>query len=371
MFSTYYLFMALSYAAVCAVAFYTYLAWRKDKGPENIGKHIGALGVLIILPALMNLLWAFSALPPTSQDALFINGIFSIAVPAIMLVIIYKLTCNRNLLYLLLLFAITFVSLPYSFSKFFVSVMIAANILFLLVSLDVLIIRRYHIQFAGVTGVLTSLTSISFSVMLYFGADYSGLWWFIPNFMLALMLFILHLDQKYYSLISPRESAHRRPHVRRVLLWLLFIRYMLYIMGVAAITLISTVSVHELGHAITASYYGCDPARIVYDLHKAPYTEIGCPGSGTPIFIITLAGILLVLVAVAVFFLAEGSFTTRLAELMLGFGFLISYSDLRELGVSQNILALIVMLSLLIVLAAIFNFSLFYIRQHTRKMVEG
>jgi hypothetical protein len=371
MFSVYYLFMALSYAAVCCVAFYTYIAWRKDRGPENIGRHIGALGVLFVLPALMNFLWAVAALPPTSQDALFINGIFSIAVPAIMLLIIYRLTCNRNLLYLLLLFAITFVSLPYSFSKFFVSVMIAANILFLLVSIDVLIIRRYHIQFAGVTGVLTSLTSIFFSVMVYFGADYSSIWWFIPNFMLALMLFILHLDQKYYSLISPRESAHRRPHVKRVLLWLLFIRYMLYIMGVAAITLIATVSVHELGHAITASYYGCDPARIVYDLHNAPYTEIGCAQSGTPIFMITIAGLLLVLLAAAVFFFAEGKFTTRLAELMLGYGFMISYSDLKELGVSQNILALIVMLSLLIILAAIFNFSLFYIRQHTRKMVEA
>jgi hypothetical protein len=370
MFSVYYLIMALSYAAVCGVAFYTYLAWRKDRGPENIGKHIGALGVLIVLPALMNLLWAFSALKPSSQDAMFINGIFSIAVPAIMLIIIYKLTCNRNLLYLLLLFGISLVSLPYSFSTFFVSVIIAANILFLLVSLDALIIRRYHIQFAGVTGVLTSLTSIFFLVMVYFGADYTGLWWFIPNLMLASMLFMLHLDQKYYSLISPRESAHRRPHVKRVLLGLLFVKYMLYIMGVASITLISTVSVHELGHAITASYYGCDPARIVYDLHKAPYTEIGCTAAETPIFIITLAGMLLVLVAVAVFFLAEGRFTTRLAELMLGFGFLISYSDLKELGISQNILLLIMMMSLLIVLAAIFNFSLFYIRQHTRKMVE-
>lgn len=370
MFSAYYLFMALSYVAICAVAFYFFSVWRKDKGPVSIGNHIGSLGVLLILPAIMNLLWAFSALKPSSQDAMFINGIFSIAIPVIILAIIYKLTGNRNLLYLLLLFSLTFVSLPYSFSRFFVSVMIAANILFLLVSLDVLIIRRYHIQFAGVTGVLTSLTSIFFLVMLYFGADYSSLWWFIPNIMLALLIFILHLDQKYYSLISPRVSAHRRPHVKKVLIWLLFIRYMLYIMGVAAITLISTVSVHELGHALTASYYGCDPARIVYDLHKAPYTEIGCLESATPIFIITLAGLLLVMIAVAVFFLAEGRFTTRLAELMLGFGFMISYSDLMELGVSPNILAIVMMLSLLIVLSAIFNFSLFYIRQHTRKMVQ-
>jgi hypothetical protein len=369
MISPYYLFMALSYGAVCAMSFYFFSAWRKDKGPESIGKYVGALGVVLLLPALMNLLWAFAALPPTAQDALFINGIFSIAVPVIMLAIIYRLTGNRNLLYLLLMFSIAFVALPYSFSRFFISVLIAANILLLLVSLDALLIRRYHIQFAGVAGALTSLTSIFFSVMAYFGASYTSLWWFVPNCMLALMIYMLHLDQKYFSLISPREPT-RRPHVKRVLLWLLFVRYMLYIMGVAAITLISTVSVHELGHAITASYYGCDPARIVYDLHKAPYTEIGCISGDAPLFTITIAGLFLVMIAVAIFFLAEGRFTTRLAQLMLGFGFLIAYSDLRELGVSENILIIIVMLSLLIVLAAVFNFSLFYIRQHTRKMVE-
>jgi hypothetical protein len=371
MFSAYYMFMALSYAAVCAMCFYFFTVWRKDRGPESIGKYVGALGVVMLLPALMCMLWAFSALLPSSQDALFINGIFSIAVPVILLIIIFKLTGNRNLLCLLMLFAITFAALPFSFSKFFVSVMIAANILFLLLSLDALIIRRYHIQYAGVMGVLTSLTCIFFSTMVYFGAEYSSLWWFAPNFMLALMVFMLHLDQKYYSLITPRETARRHSHIRKVLLWLLFLRYMLYIMGVAAITLISTVSVHELGHAITASYYGCDPARIVYDLHNAPYTEIGCIGAEAPLFIITIAGLFLVIVAVAVFFLAEGKFTTRLAELMLGFGFLISYSDLKELGISENILVLIVLLSLLIILAAIFNFSLFYIRQHTRKMVEA
>jgi hypothetical protein len=78
-----------------------------------------------------------------------------------------------------------------------------------------------------------------------------------------------------------------------------------------------------------------------------------------------------VLITVAIFLFAEGKFTTRLAQLMLGFGFMITYSDLRELGISQNILIVVMLLSVLIILAAIFNFSLFYIRQHTRKVVDG
>jgi hypothetical protein len=282
-----------------------------------------------------------------------------------MLVIIYKLTGNSNLLYLLALFAITFLSLPYSFSKFFVSLLLMANILFLIISLDVLIVRRYHIQFAGVIGTIYALTTISFSLLLYFGTDYTELWWFLPNFMLALLLLMLHLDKKYYALISPKAIFERKPHIKKVFFGLTFMRYTLYLLGVASLTFIATVAVHELGHAITARYYDCEPTRIIYDLRQPPYTEISCPASGSPIFIITIAGTLLVFAASAIFYFTKGPFTTRLAELMLGFGFLISYNDLIDLGISSNIILLVMMIAFIIILLAIINFSLLYIRQHT------
>ncbi|MBN2454492.1 hypothetical protein JXB11_03015 [Candidatus Woesearchaeota archaeon] len=366
--AAYYFFTALSYIAICCVALYTFFSWRKSGSEENTSRYIGVIGLMMFVPSMMNALWAFSLLEPSVQDAFLINGLFSILLAPLMLVVIYRLTRNRNLLYLLALFAISLVSLPYSFSKFFVSLLIAANLLFLIISLEVLIIKRYHIQFAGGIGALYSITAVTFSVLLLFGAEYSEIWWFIPNMMLAAMLFMLHLDIKYYSILSPKEPAEKKPRAKKVFMGLIFARYLLYVISVASITMIATVSLHELGHALTASYYGCEPTRIIYDLHNPPYTEIGCSSLGSSAIIITLAGIIFVFIAAMLFYATEGVFTTRLAELMIGFGFLIAYTDLQDLGISESIILLIMVLSVFIVIAAIVNFSLFYISEHLDSM---
>ena len=209
--SVYYFFTALSYVAICAAAFYIYVSWRKgtargtaerayDSLPKAVSSAIGLLGILFLLPLIMNLLWAFSVLEPTAQDAMLINGALTVTTAAVMLLIIYKITGNRNLLYLLALFAITVVSV-YSFSRFFTSLLLASQLLFLIISLDMAIVRRYHVQLAGFIGAVYAIINIIFTALLYFGIPYTDLYWFLPNALLALMLFMLHLDKKYYALL--------------------------------------------------------------------------------------------------------------------------------------------------------------------------
>jgi len=153
------------------------------------------------------LLWALDFLVPTNEDTMLINGLFYIASAVLVLFLVHKLTANKNLKYLLILFAITLLTLPYSFSKFFSSLLLMAFLLFLIVSLDMVLIRRYHMQYAGIIGSIFAITGIFFSILLLFNVAYTDLWWWILNPILALFIFMVHLDQKYFSLITPEKNT--------------------------------------------------------------------------------------------------------------------------------------------------------------------
>lgn len=366
MVSAYYILTSLSYLAIVAVSLYAYAAWRREKIQDSLSNCFGIFGSLFALPALMNLIWAFSILEPTAEDALLINGSFYVVASVISLITIYNITGNKHLLYLLAMFGATFLSLSYSFSNFFISLMVVSSLLFLIISLDALIVKRYHIQFVGIVGSAYSILSLVFTLLLYSGVSFVNLWWFLPNLLLAAFIFLLHLDKKYYALINPGLFTRQKPHIKKMVFGLNFIRYTLYVGSVVAFTFIATVSVHELGHAATAYYYGCDHAEIRYDLQTPPFTEIRCPSAaGTPLFIITIMGLVFVLASSLIFYFTEGQFTTRLAHLMAGFGLLTFYNDFLDLGASKSMATLLVMVSVLVIIDAVVRFSLFYINEHS------
>ncbi len=371
MVAPYYLAMMASYLAIMAVSFYAFLMWREEQSADRVTKYFGMFGGLFSLVAIINFLWTFAFITPLPKDAMFINGLFSVIASVLTLAIVYHLTLNKHLLYLLILFGLTLLALPYSLSNFFTLVLFVSNLLFLIVSLDVLIVKRYHIQLVGLAGTIYSLLSLGFTVFLFFGYDYSQLWWFIPNLALAIMILLLHFDKKYYIQLTSRVTGSRKPHVKKAIFGLNFIRYTLYIMAVTAFTFVATVSVHELGHSLAAYYYGCEHTQIIYDLKSAPYTEISCASaSGTSTFLITLMGLVFTLVSSLIFYFAESKFTTKLAALMLGFSLMIFYRDFQDIGASESMATLLLLGSFLIVIVAIVEFSFFYINEHSQAIVS-
>ena len=372
MIAPYYLAMMASYLAIMAVSFYAFLMWREEQSADRVTKYFGMFGGLFSLVAIINFLWAFAFITPLQKDTLFINGLFSVIASVLTLAIVYNLTLNNHLFYILLLFGLTLLALPYSISNFFVSVLLVSNLLFLIVSLDVLIVRRYHIQLVGLAGTIYSLLSLGLTVLLFLGYDYNKLWWFVPNLALAVMILLLHFDKKYYIQLTSRMTDRQKPHVKKVIFGLNFIRYTLYIMAVTAFTFVATVSVHELGHSLAAYYYGCEHTQITYDLKSPPYTEISCASaSGTSTFLITLMGLALTLVSSLVFYFAESRFTTKLAALMLGFSLMIFYKDFQDLGASESMETLLLLGSFLVVIIAIVDFSFFYINEHSQTIIPA
>ena len=75
-----------------------------------------------------------------------------------------------------------------------------------------------------------------------------------------------------------------------------------------------------------------------------------------------LGGILAPFVIGLIFLLTGGKFTTRLSYLIFGFSLLISYGDLRDFGISKNLIASIIFLSLLIIIIAIEKLSVYYLK---------
>lgn len=366
---TYYLYNSLSYLAVSAISFYAYAAWRKGTATDRVSKRFAMFGGTFLLPMVMNLLWSLSIIPATMKDALFVNGAFSIIASVLFLMTVYDLTGNRHLLYILGLFGVTLLGISYSFANFFIFFLITANLVFLITSMDVLIVKRYHIQLVGMIGSVYSLASLVFSALLLMKFNYTDFLWYLPNLLLAALVLMLHFDKKYYALISPEVVAGPR-RIKPVFLGLNFIRYTLYITSITAFTFVATVSVHELGHAVTAYYYNCDHAEIRYDLKSPPFTEIKCASAtGTTTFVITLMGIMFALIMSVIFYFTEGSFTTRLAELMAGFGLFIAYHDFIDLGASQSIALLITFVSMLIIIDAVVRFSVYYINEHSKAVM--
>ena len=188
MIAPYYLAMMISYLAIMAVSFYAFLMWREERLADKVTKYFGLFGGLFSLVAIINFLWAFAFITPLPKDALFINGLFSVIASVLTLAIVYNLTLNKHLLYILVLFGLTLLSLPYSIYNFFTSVIFVSSLLFIIVSLDVLIVKRYHIQLVGLAGTTYALLSLGLTLLLYIGYDYSQLWWFVPNLVLAIMI---------------------------------------------------------------------------------------------------------------------------------------------------------------------------------------
>jgi hypothetical protein len=126
---------------------------------------------------------------------------------------------------------------------------------------------------------------------------------------------------------------------------------------------LSTVSIHEVGHVFIAKYYGCEDTKaIIYDWGNYPHAEIKCRNSYNDT-IITLGGILSTFIVIIIFLLSGNEFILRIASLILGFSFLVSYDDLVVFGISDNIITVIMLFSYIIILVSIVRLSTYYLSQ--------
>jgi hypothetical protein len=352
----------LSYLAVALIAFYICFSFSKKSGTiYKVGNVLGVNGIFYLLFAFLNFLWVFNFLKPTKEDFILMNFALTVVSSILILYVIYKITDNRNLVYLFVLFLTAIFAINFSLNSFFLFSMAISYLLIIIIFLDLIFFSNLYLKKAGFAGLSYAIISIFFLILVVLNFKSFDLPWFIPNILMFFVLYLIFLDIKNLGVIEKKALKKKKIVILNFIN--VFVKFFIFIISISAFILLSTVALHEFGHAMVAQYYGCEHTRaVIYDIILAPHTEIWCSYYYNNI-ILTLGGILATFVIALIFLLTGGNFTTRLSYLIFGFSLLISYGDLTDLGIPKSIIATIIFLSLIIIIIAIVKLSSFYLRQ--------
>lgn len=307
----------------------------------------------------MCLFWATGYLAQNAVDFSFITGFFAVVISTVILLLVYRWTNNRNLLYILLIYAFTLIAAYQDASLFFSFLMVASFLVSLVAFLDLFVASSHHIKLGSLLGSVYALCSLLFAALSFAHIPVPVIVWSIPNFIFAASIFMIYLDGKYCMLLHPKPFVNL--HHRKAILHVVFLRYLFYTISITGLLFISAISIHELGHAITSNYYGCEQARIVFDLKSFPHTEISCQNFSAGSFAITIAGVAATSIAGLFLWLTGEKFSVKLGHLMFGYGFLIGYQDFIDLGINSNIVATVTLLTLIAIVASFYEISRYYI----------
>jgi hypothetical protein len=363
-FSIIYLLNGASHLAVALIAFYIYFSfWKKKEKTGMIGNLIGANGIFYLAFGFLNFLWIFEFLEPSREDFILMVTALTVISAVLLLYVVYKITNNKNLLYLLILFITSVFAINFSLNAFFLSTMVISYLLIIIVFLDLFFFSNYYLKRAGFLGLFYTIISILLLVLIFFGLEPARLFWFIPNTLIFFVLLFIYLDVKQLGIIKIERYKYKKKRFTFLSFTEIFVKFIVFIISISIFILISSVAIHELGHALIAQYYGCEHSKaVIYDIIKPPHTEIRCNEYYNNV-ILTLGGIMFTFVIAFIFLLTGGVFTTTLSYLIFGFALLISYGDLSDLGISKNIIVTIMFLSLVIIIFAIIRISVYYLKQ--------
>jgi len=351
----------LSYAFVAVILFYSFFHFCfREKNIQKVGNIFGVNGIFFLIFALLHFSWAFNYLEPIEIDFIFMNFILTTITSMLLLYSAYKITSNKNLVYIFMLFITSIFAINLAIGQFYIFSMIIAYIVMLIVYFEFTFRSNYFLKKSGIYGVVGVVISSFYLLLLFFGYDYSNLAWYIPNLFIGFSFYLIYLDLKNMGIIG---TPPVKKEASMVDVSLTYFKFIIFIVSIGAFALLSTVSFHELGHALTAQYYGCEHTKaVIYDILGNPHTEIECSLEFNDV-ILTLAGLLSTLAVSGIFFLTGGNFTSKLSYLLLGFSFFISYGDLIELGVSKNLAFASMFFSIIILIIAIVKISKYYLGQ--------
>ena len=354
----------LSYLAVALITFYIFFSFSKKSGTiRKLGNIFGVNGIFYLVFAFLNFSWVFNFLDPTKEDFIFMSFVLTVISAILILYAIYKITDNRNLVYLVVLFLVTIFAINFSLNSFFLFSMAASYLLIMIVFLDLIFFSNLYLRKAGFVGLFYTIISIIFLILMHYDFGSLNLLWFIPNISMFIVFYFIFLDIEKLGVIEKKIFPKKKK-------WFMlncinvFIKFFIFILSMTVFIMVSVIALHEFGHVIVAQYYGCEHTRaIIYDVVvKAPHTEIECSSYYNNL-LLTFGGVLTTIIVGLVFLLTGGQFTSKLSYLIFGFSLLISYGDLTDAGISKGITATIIFLSILIIIIAIVKLSTYYLKQ--------
>lgn len=324
----------------------------------RIASFVGAIGIFYLIFSLLNLSWFSGILEASFNDFIIINSLFISIISVLFLFVAYKLTNNKNLMYLLVIFLITLVAL-YSIFYNFLLINFISLLFLLILFLDLEFFSHRYLRIVGIAGIFYCIISLSFLVFIYLGNKLELT--FMPD---ILMVYV------FYNLMQHTKSCERR--IRHILkktpLPLQVIKFFLFIAALTLFMMFGTLAIHEIGHALTAKFYGCSYSAVVYQSGYFPYTDVGCSNKPNN-WVILIGGMGLTSALALIFFLTGDEFIKYTSYLIFALGIIIASKDFIELGLSQNIIFVLYVIAIILIILSISKIVIFYIREFKKTRI--
>src|SRR3989338_3719793 len=350
-----------SFAAVAGLSFYSfYSLYSRGSAEFKMSRALAVMGIFYFLMGVINFLWAFGILAPSGFDFALMNLVLSVVTSVIIIYISYKIAAKKNLIYLLFLFMAAIFAVNFRIKSFFIFSMAISSLLLVIAFVDLAFYSNYHLRRAGFFGLFYAGMLMLYIALSYTLFESFRLLWLLPNIAMFLVVRSFYLDVSNLGIHSLDLKIRKSSSTLHLVT--LFFRFAIFLVSVMGFMVLSTIALHEFGHAIAAQYYGCEHTKaVIYDVLGSPHTEIICSSYYNDM-VITLGGLMATFVVGAVFLIAGSEFTTLLSIIIFGLSLLISYGDLSELGISGNILAALMILSLIVISFGIIRLSVYHLR---------
>ena len=342
---TIYSFNGLSFLSVSVICFYIFLSNYKNK--NIITKTISILGILVLIPSYINLSWALRILPPNETDFMLIMGGMEIIVTILLSTILFRLTKLKNIIFLNFIYILGILGALLNIASFFIITSALTLVLLLTLSIELHTINR---KLSNLLLQFTIFSSIIF-ILVPFYENISLLLWVIPN--LSLMPLLFAMNNKKNAVTKNNNKTNSS---------IIFIRFILYIICLTSFIYISTITIHEMGHALTGNYYGCEKSiAVVFDIHKGSHTELICNNYSNPIAL-SLSGAALTLLIGLAFLIINDDFTKIISILIFGFSLSVLTQDLLDVGISRNITSIIIFIGYITIVWGVYRLSYYYLK---------
>ncbi|MBS3164171.1 hypothetical protein J4439_01955 [Candidatus Woesearchaeota archaeon] len=327
--------LGLVQAGIAARCLASAFALRRRTLLSQMMQPISLLGALFVFQAVLSLssgLGVFSA----SADAEAAQTVLLVPTALLLGILVQRLTGHRELRTLLCCYAAALFAIVALLSARLLDVQFLSYFYITVLFLHLEFFPQPELSRAGYFGLmfagpitLLTVSSLTHRPLLAALAH------------LPLFLSFQMLDR---AIPSSRVTVLREPLVhfsmQRAARFLGFLTTFYLFAGLAVIGL------HEVGHALAASSSGCEHSKaVIYDLRDSPHTEISCE-RGYNDHLLTLGGFAATTLVGALLLLLGTGLSEPLGLFVVGFGFLISFSDLMELTAGVTLLTLLHLVSL-------------------------
>lgn len=303
----------------------------KNSRNKSLSRSFYSLTVIMVaysLLGVMSIFWAFNLSEYSVLDFLIMYSIILAVQTAAIFKMVYNLTGNKMLFYLLAVYSLILISFISSIALAYlinIGSFLVILILFLHLNYRSSVSRKF--VYAGIS---YSLISIISQTLLLIGRGDAYIYSLVSIFIFLIALFFL--SRETGTLTETRIASKK---IKTDGLAIKVIKYFVFLVVMSNLVFIGTIGAHEFGHFAISKLYGCSHRGIVYE-SGLPHTEVLCQNIQNTFFILVGGSALPIIISILLLVIG-GTFLKEIALLMMGFNFIIANKDLLDLGMSYNL----------------------------------